>query len=329
MVVAVYTPDWGDQYDLAMPRYKALADETHFMLRKAVEAAGIKTHSISSREKTRASFLEKIVRKGYEDPFAEMPDIAGVRVVVLFMDDLPKLAEIVRRELDVVNEVNWVEAGDADSFSYMSTHYECQLNQGSKGPRYDELKGLRVEVQCRTILMDAWANVSHHLDYKGEASIPEELRRDFHALSGLFYVADRHFQLFYTASREADEEAADIPRRETDLAERPLNRSTLRALLRAEYDDREHADAASISEFVEELAVVGYETIGSVQHALARARSLALEYEEQHPPADSENDRFADIGLARTAVAIADPKYAQTKYGARESSFAEYREQLS
>ena len=57
------------------------------------------------------------------------------------------------------------------------------------------LHGIKFEIQCRTILQNAWASVSHRLAYKGEASIPEALRKDFHALAGLFYVADKHFEL--------------------------------------------------------------------------------------------------------------------------------------
>ena len=48
------------------------------------------------------------------------------------------------------------------------------------------------EIQVRTIAQDAWDSVSHYLDYKNN-SIRDELKRDFYALSGLFYVADTHF----------------------------------------------------------------------------------------------------------------------------------------
>ncbi|MBI4489516.1 MAG: hypothetical protein HY694_10565 [Deltaproteobacteria bacterium] len=51
------------------------------------------------------------------------------------------------------------------------------------------------EIQIRTIAQDAWASISHYLDYKKESDIPAQLRRDFYALSGLFYVADRHFAM--------------------------------------------------------------------------------------------------------------------------------------
>lgn len=44
-------------------------------------------------------------------------------------------------------------------------------------------------------MLNAWASISHYLGYKKESDIPAELRRDFNALSGLFYVADTHFAM--------------------------------------------------------------------------------------------------------------------------------------
>jgi ppGpp synthetase/RelA/SpoT-type nucleotidyltranferase len=65
------------------------------------------------------------------------------------------------------------------------------------GPRYEDLKGLKAEIQIRTIAMDAWSNVSHYLEYKTPEAAPSSLRKDFYALSALFYLADTHFELFF------------------------------------------------------------------------------------------------------------------------------------
>jgi ppGpp synthetase/RelA/SpoT-type nucleotidyltranferase len=80
--------------------------------------------------------------------------------------------------------------------AYQSVHFVGRIHPSRSGPRYDSIKGQRFEIQVRTILMDAWANVSNYLDYKSDRSIPSELRRDFFALSGLFYVAEQHLEPF-------------------------------------------------------------------------------------------------------------------------------------
>ena len=69
--------------------HQRLCTEVEFALRDAVDRAGIKTHSISARVKDKASYLDKIARKGYENPLQEVEDIVGIRVVCLFMGDLP------------------------------------------------------------------------------------------------------------------------------------------------------------------------------------------------------------------------------------------------
>ncbi len=60
------------------------------------------------------------------------------------------------------------------------------MKRDYKGPRYDTIVGMPFEIQVRTILMDAWANVSHYLAYKSDIDVPINLQRDFYALGGLF-----------------------------------------------------------------------------------------------------------------------------------------------
>src|SRR5882724_7674996 len=88
------------------------------------------------------------------------------------------------------------------SFGYFSVHFICKIRANYIGPRYDGLKDQNFEIQVRTISMDAWANISHYLDYKSDTDIPKDLKKDFFALSGLFYVADTHFEMFFKNKKE-------------------------------------------------------------------------------------------------------------------------------
>ena len=86
---------------------------------------------------------------------------------------------MVESLFDVLAAEDKVEGvGDPSTFGYMSQHFEATNPDEHTGPRYDRLRGIRFEVQVRTLLMDAWANVSHYLAYKGDASIPPELRTE-------------------------------------------------------------------------------------------------------------------------------------------------------
>lgn len=181
-------------YDDKYTTYRALAEGVNVALYKEINRHGIKIHSITDRIKTFDSFSGKIIRNRIVNPFEEIHDIAGIRVVCLFMPDISELGGIVRDLFDVFDEDNKICDGEMDVFGYMSLHLKARLKKECEGFEPACFK-LPFEVQIRTIAQDAWATISHYLDYKQSILLSDHLRRDFHALSGLFYVADTHFSL--------------------------------------------------------------------------------------------------------------------------------------
>jgi ppGpp synthetase/RelA/SpoT-type nucleotidyltranferase len=229
-----------------------------------VEALGVrelKIHYYTSRLKERRSFLEKVARKGYADPFKEMHDFVGARVVCLFLDDLAIIDDLIRKTFLVVGHEDKTSSSSTEVFGYRAVHYDCQILPSQRGRLYDPIKSITFEVQVRTILQDAWASVEHYLGYKGSSSVPDESKRDFGALVGLFHLADKTFQQIKYASARLDraaentvKEAAEQEGLAADSAGIAINRSTLKAFLRQTYPDREISDDATYSDFVEELS---------------------------------------------------------------------------
>lgn len=313
-------------FDQMVGSYGRLATEAAFALQESVRAADIKTHTISSRVKEKASYLEKIIRKGYEDPINQVEDLVGVRVVCLFTADLPRLRDLVYEIFDVLSEEDKVEGGPEESFGYMSVHYICRLHPDNAGPRYSGLQDIKFEVQCRTILMDAWANVSHYLAYKGEASIPGPLKRDFHALAGLFYVADKHFELFFKDAQGSQAQAAATVAATSHPNEVPVNRDTLQALLTSKYPERSPSDLESVSDLAQVLASAGYTNLEEVETDMDLGHVAALAFEVDHPPFGTPGRRYAPIGLARQALSIVNPTFASVSYGIQDPDrFSKYR----
>jgi ppGpp synthetase/RelA/SpoT-type nucleotidyltranferase len=308
-------------------RHKSLNEEVQYILKDIVEKAGVKIHSISGRVKDPDHAFEKAARKGYINPSEELEDIVGCRIVCLFISDLEKIADAIKGEFRVHKAEDKV-GGSADpaTFGYMSMHYICELTGQHSGARYNRLKGLKFEIQCRTILMDAWANVSHHLAYKGENSIPSDLRRDFNALSGLFYVADKHFELFF---QEADESRRDTLKRAEDGhlgdSER-IDIETTIALFAALYPGIRKGHPSITSDFVEEVAKAGYRGIGHLKRQLEKGHRAVELWQEANP--DESPVFFAglrDVGHARIALAAADAKFAVQKYEKNAKKYARYR----
>lgn len=139
--------------------------------------------------------MGKNKKEKIEHPFKEIHDLVRLRIVCLFLDAIEKIRDIIKKTFEVVKEENFIE-GDPQFFEYLGLHLDVTFkDDGSIPPEYTDVKDMIFEIQVRTIFQDAWDSVSHHLDYKKEYGIPDHLKRDFYALSGLCYVADTHFMI--------------------------------------------------------------------------------------------------------------------------------------
>lgn len=128
--------------------------------------------SISSRLKSSSSIMDKLARKGLdftvENVEENLFDVAGIRVVCSYVDDIYVLAEALAKQDDitVLKEKDYIK--NPKSNGYRSYHMIVSV------PVFfsDQTKDMAVEVQIRTIAMDFWASLEHQLKYKQE--IPNE-----------------------------------------------------------------------------------------------------------------------------------------------------------
>jgi len=300
------------KYHSSEPVWRRLEGEVKFTLDTALRGASIKTHSLVSRVKSLESIREKAARKNSDNPIDSLEDLVGVRVVCLLRSDIARIGKIVRNLFDVITEDNKLDGTEVEVFGYQSVHFIAQLPDSCSGPRYDGLHNLKFELQLRSLAMDAWASLSHYLDYKSESDVPRELRKDFFALSGLFYVADTHFELFY-GERQKSKQSAKQSVQGIPITGQELNLDTLAAYLRKRYPDRQRTNSAGASELVGELVEAGYMTLDKLHGALEASVEAFKHYEIKHPPAN-KNKKFADVGVVRMSVAIFDSNYANKKY---------------
>jgi ppGpp synthetase/RelA/SpoT-type nucleotidyltranferase len=98
--------------------YEQLCAEVEYILRKRISDQAIETSAITSRAKTLDSFLEKLPRKQYDSPFDQLTDLAGVRVVCLYRSDIAKVAEIIRTEFAIAEDVDKLNELRVDQFGY-------------------------------------------------------------------------------------------------------------------------------------------------------------------------------------------------------------------
>ena len=122
--------------------------------------------------------------------------------------------------------------------------------------------------------MDAWANISHYLDYKSDIEIPKELKKDFFALSGLFYVADTHFEIFFKNKKEQSKVARADVEKNIDIE---INFETIEAYINNRFKKRKAATPEHISKITQELRQTGYEKISDLDIKLNEAFKIKPE----------------------------------------------------
>jgi putative GTP pyrophosphokinase len=231
-------PETVRRYLTVRPDYKQLCVEVEYILRKRISEIGVETAAVTSRAKTLDSFLEKLQRKHYADPFTEITDLAGVRVVCLYRSDVPRVAEVIRSEFDVIEDADKVKDLGVDQFGYAARHFIVSLGKASSGARYDDLKGLRCEVQVRTIVQDAWAIIQHHMVYKRESQAPPEVQRKLNSLAGLLETADDQFERIRQERETYVARVRASAEKPVTFLENELNLDTFREYLSQRYPDR-------------------------------------------------------------------------------------------
>lgn len=127
-------------------------------------------HHIESRLKSSDSIISKLIRKGLpvsiSSAMKNVNDIAGVRVVCNYIDDVYSVAEMLLRQPDVelIKRQDYIKTPNYNG--YRSLHLDVKI------PVYlsDRTESAVVEVQIRTIAMDFWASLEHDIRYKADKS---------------------------------------------------------------------------------------------------------------------------------------------------------------
>ena len=174
------------EYQDNLPRFREVEQEVKEKLRQTLADAGLLVAAIESRVKGYDSLAGKLELKGHKyNSLADLTDILGLRVITFYIDDVDKVASAVERlfEIDWENTVDKRKIHEIDSFGYLSLHYICSV----PGFPY------RFEIQMRTLLQHAWANMDHDTGYKSGVEIPKRYMRNMSRLAGMLELVDDEF----------------------------------------------------------------------------------------------------------------------------------------
>lgn len=281
--------------------YETFAQTVSNLISRLLGADGVAMHSVSFRCKTLNSFKVKVEKKNRYGSLEQITDLAGVRLITHYEDDVDKVARIIESEflVDAENSIDKRKALDPDRFGYLSLHYVVSLKgDRSKLKEYRAFKGLKAEIQVRSLLQHTWAEIEHDTGYKSTVEVPKHIRRRFSRLAGLLELADQEFIGIRTALDEyslaVEAQLSGIPEKEDEPLDVLIDRVSLEQFIKlnplvAELDAKIcsllgttcGADLKHALDDVKRLRAVGVETLGELKAALEENQELIIARAEQ------------------------------------------------
>ncbi|ADQ14619.1 GTP pyrophosphokinase [Halanaerobium hydrogeniformans] len=202
-----------EDYKKNREKFIYLTSEVEKIIKEVLNDKEIEYHNIEKRTKSIESFKRKAKREKYKDPINEITDLAGIRIVTLFEKDVYKISTIIKEifKIDYENSVDKSDFLEADKMGYKSVHYIAALtDKRITDSKLESFKDFYFEIQIRSILQHAWAEIEHDRNYKFKGNLPKHLQRRFYSLAGMLEMADREFNQLAKEVEEYKSRVKDI-----------------------------------------------------------------------------------------------------------------------
>jgi putative GTP pyrophosphokinase len=276
-------------YDAARPRYVHFVDVLESLVVRLLASTPLRVHSVAARVKSRDSLRAKIsaAPERYQG-LNQITDLAGLRVITYFADDVESVGSLISGKFEVVeahssNKRDLLADGE---FGYLSLHYVVRLTpEQARLVEYEQSSELLAEVQVRSILQHAWAEIEHDLGYKTPFAIPRRVRREFARLAALLEGADDSFVALRSLLGSYEKELHHQIDTEPDSVQ--LDVASLRIYLRASAVAAEInsaivspqpflVDNDVIARHVSQLGVLDVSTVGQLDKLLRASKSTII-----------------------------------------------------
>lgn len=157
---------------------------------------------VTGRVKTKESIFEKMQRRHItlDNLENDMEDIAAVRVMCEFVDDIYKVVKLLRKRQDmkIIEERDYI--AHKKPSGYRSYHviiqYPVELVTGEKK--------IKAEIQIRTLAMNFWATIEHSLNYKYQGDFPQEIAERLRRTAEAAFLLDTEMENIHDDIKEAE-----------------------------------------------------------------------------------------------------------------------------
>lgn len=258
------------EYKDKHPQFEEAESKVISLLKHTFKDAGLHVASVESRIKTERSLAGKLERKGQKyKSLADITDVLGIRVITYYIDDVDKIATAIERmfEVDWENSIDKRKIHTIDSFGYVSLHYVCSM----EGFPY------RFEVQMRTVLQHAWANLDHDTGYKSGVEIPKRYLRSMSRLAGMLELIDEEFSKIRSELTDYRRKIQKLVS-SGNLDEVPLDLDSFRSFLELEPFKQINKKIAAVNQAeIQEVSLlpylavfkgIGCNTLGDIQNII-------------------------------------------------------------
>jgi putative GTP pyrophosphokinase len=183
-------------YERQLPAHKASLQKLVQEMRLILEQQGL-TPAIKYRVKSFEAYFDKLRKlngKKSNPRNGTVNDFFGLRIVCPFLEDLETVSSLIATRFQVLETERKANQHSFREFGYDSLHLAIRLETQQTGRLIPGIRKV-CEIQLRTILQDAWAEVEHELVYKSDISLPNQsVRRKLASLNATLTLSDLIFQ---------------------------------------------------------------------------------------------------------------------------------------
>ena len=168
-------------------------------------------HHIESRVKSLGSIVKKLHSMGYPISIScakkTLHDIAGVRVVCRYVDDIYRIADLLLAQDDIslILEKNYIKTPKANGYRSLHIVVDVPVYM-SQGKLY-----IPVEIQIRTVAMDFWATLEHGIRYKATDEVPQSIVDQLRACADVITETDYKMQEIFKALQMVGDKEDETP----------------------------------------------------------------------------------------------------------------------
>jgi putative GTP pyrophosphokinase len=235
---------WTDERPMYEAWGRFIADQMTQGVTAAIAPAEIEEFfkiPISARTKLPSSMLAKAFhrKKPYQNPYEDIEDKVGVRVVVLFADDIG----VVERVVESNANWTWTKARDYEEelllrpyeFDYQSMHYIVRAKAGLRWDTAPIAEGIPCELQIRTLLQHAYSELTHDTIYKPSVAADPSVKRAAAKSMALIEATGDYFTQVKAklalAAAPGELVAETLVRMYADIVGRPAEKSAVNSLI--------------------------------------------------------------------------------------------------